>query len=228
MTFHKDSIMKKRYCAFLLLIGVLPALAACGKKTDYSGYISEARYDIFRAETEEFAVTLSCISREYPYASDGIPCPMTNVVEISLIPSAAEIADYSVYVAGDTEWGGEASFRNAYGDWFYSQSVSAFPKGSVTLRIEWDDEVRELVATSVKNEKTLSLNEALNAAVKAEKERIDRMTADGAFHGEFYVRLVRRDTNYYYVGIVGTDGEITSLLLDGETGEVLAKREGTR
>ena len=217
--------MKKRYSAFLLLIGVLPALAACGKAMDYSGYISEARSDIFRAETEEFTVTLSCISREYPYASDGIACPRTDVVEISLIPSAAEITDYSVYVVGETEWGGEASFRNVYGDWYYSESVTSFPTGSVSLRIEWDDNVRELVATSVKNEETLSVKEALDHAVSAEKERIDRMTADGAFHGEFYVRLVRRDTNYYYVGIVGTDGNITSLLLNGETGEVLARRE---
>ena len=217
--------MKRRYSAFLLLIGLLPALAACGGGKDYTPFISEARYDIFRAETEEFTVTLSCISREYPYASDGIACPKTDVVEISLIPSAAAMADYSVFVVGEKEWGGEASFRNAYGDWFYSEGVSAFPKDSVTLRIEWEDEVRELTATSVKNENTISVNEALKFAVTAEKERIDRMSSNGEFCGEFYVRLVRRDTNYYYVGIVSADGGITSLLLDGETGEVLARRE---
>ena len=217
--------MKKRYSAFLLLIGVLPALTACGKAKDYSPFISEARYDIFRAETEEFAVTLSCISREYPYASDGIASPRTDVVEISLIPSSMAMTDYSIYVVGEKEWGGEASYRNAYSDWFYSESVTAFPEGSVTLRIEWDENVQELTATSVKNEKTISVKEALDRAVTAEKERIDRMSSGGEFRGEFYVRLVRRDTNYYYVGIVGTDGGITSLLLDGETGEVLARRE---
>jgi len=39
------------------------------------------------------------------------------------------------------------------------------------------------------------------------------------------VRLLRRNTNYYYVGIVDTDGKTISLLLNSETGEVLARRE---
>lgn len=43
--------------------------------------------------------------------------------------------------------------------------------------------------------------------------------------GEFHVRLLRRDANYYYVGIVDGKGHTISLLLDSETGETLARRE---
>lgn len=217
--------MKKKYSAFLILLCLLPALAACGKGYDYAKHISEARENIFRAETEEFTVTLSCVSREYPYASDGIAGPMSNVVEISLVPVSAAVTDYNVYLVEEGKtWGGEASFRNAFGDWFYSGSHS-FPEESVTLRIEWGEESRELTATSVKNEKTLSVQQALSAAVAAEKEYVDRMMQGGTFSGEFNVRLLRRDKNYYYVGIVGQDGKILSLLLDSESGEVLARRE---
>ena len=201
---------------------MLPALTACGGY-DYSAHISEAKSDLFCAETDEFTVT---VSREYPYVADGITCPMNSVMEVSLVPAKSQICDYEVYLLGETTWGGETSFRTYAGDYFYSESVRKFPEGSVTVQIKWEDETRELTATSVKNEKTLSVNEILEYAIKAEKETVKQMTRDGNFLGEFYIRLLRRNINYYYVGITDLNGTTVSLLLDSETGEVLAKRGG--
>ena len=217
--------MKKPISAFLLILSMLPALTACGGY-DYSAHISEAKSDLFCAETDEFTVTVSCVSREYPYVADGITCPMNSVMEVSLVPAKSQICDYEVYLLGETTWGGETSFRTYAGDYFYSESVRKFPEGSFTVQIKWEDETRELTATSVKNEKTLSANEILEYAIKAEKETVKQMTRDGNFLGEFYIRLLRRNINYYYVGITDLNGTTVSLLLDSETGEVLAKRGG--
>ena len=65
--------------------------------------------------------------------------------------------------------------------------------------------------------------EALNFAVDAERELLGRMTAGNTFEGEFTVRLMRRSRNYYFVGITGKK-ENAALLIDAETGEVLARR----
>lgn len=216
--------MKRAIRSLVLLLALLPALTACGHY-DYSVHISEIRSDIFCAETEEFTVTVTCISREYPYVSDGIACPMSNVVEISLIPVSRELTEYSVYLLGETVWGGETTFRTFYGDHYYSQGVTEFPSVSVTIKVEWEEESREITATSVKNEATLTAKEALSCAIESEKETIEHMTTSNGFNGEFYVRLLRRDANYYYVGIVDRDGKTISLLLDSESGEVLARRE---
>lgn len=216
--------MKKYFPALVLTLSLLPALAACGGY-DYAAHLSEVRSDLFCAQTEEFSVTLACISREYPYNTDGVAGNMSDLVEISLTSTRAEITDYSVWVTDGKEWGGEMSFRNTRGDYFYSQGVSVFPEQSVSLRIEWESESRELTATSVKNESTLTPAEALGCAVKAEKETVTRMKQNGVFCGEFHVRLLRRDKNYYYVGIVASGGATVSLLLDSESGEVLARRE---
>ncbi len=217
--------MKKFLLPVVLLSALLPALSGCGKY-DYSAHISEAKTDLFLAETEEFSVSLSCVRREKPYVADGIPCPMSTVAEIVLSDCTnPDAAEYSVYVTGGgKEWGGVMSFRNSRGDYFYSQSVNAFPEGSVSLRIEWGEETREITATSVKNSDTITADQAIDYAVNAEKETIANMTQNGAFGGEFYVRLLRRDKNYYYVGIIDTSGKTVSLLLDGESGEVLARR----
>lgn len=215
----------KKWSTFLLILAMLPALTACGSY-DYTAHISEAKSDLFCAETEEFSVTLSCTAREYPYVSDGITCPKSKVMEISLVPAKSELCEYEVYVIGESVWGGETSFRTYAGDYYYCEGVKEFPKDSVTIQIKWENETREIVATSVKNEKTLSVEEALKCAVKAEKEKITQLTENGNFCGEFYVRLLRRNTNYYYIGIIDREGNTLSLLLDSETGEVLARREG--
>lgn len=216
--------MRKAFPSVLLLLAILPAITACGSY-DYTEHVSEAKSDLFCAETEEFSVTLACVTREYPYASDGVTCPQTSLMEISLVPARAQLFDYEVYVLGDSVWGGETSFRTYAGDFFYSESVSAFPEGSVTIQIKWEDQTRELTATSVKNEKTLSVKEILKCAISAEKETVKNLTQNGNFLGEFYVRLLRRNVNYYYVGIIDRNGKTISLLLDSETGELLARRE---
>lgn len=220
--FSYEYSMKKTICVFLTACFAL-ALTACGEY-DYSAHLSDVRSDLFCAETDEFTVTLSCVSREYPYVSDGVASARTDLVEIVL--TSAESEDYEIYVLSDAVWGGDMSFRNVTGDYFYSRGVTEFPQDSVSLRVEWNagEEVRELTATSIKNEKTISAEQALDAAVTAEKDTVNALMNNGVFCGELYVRLLRRDKNYYYVGIVDTDGKTVSLLLDSETGEILARR----
>ena len=53
------------------------------------------------------------------------------------------------------------------------------------------------------------------------------MTKNNEFYGEFYIRLLRRDKNFYYVGIIGKSETTVSLLIDAESGEVLARRESS-
>lgn len=222
--FHRNRIMKKILCSVCVLAGMIPALTGCGSY-DYSAHVSEVRSDIFCAETEEFSLTLSCTEREYPYASDGIACPMSKVVEISVTPIECDLDGLEIAFTDGQGTGGEASFRNTHGDYFYSFGVTEFPAQSVSLALKWKSGERELTATSVKNEKTISAEKALDCAISAEKDKISRMTKNKRFYGEFYVRLLRRNTNYYYVGIVDESGSTLSLLLDSETGEILARRE---
>ena len=211
---------------FLLLVPLfaLPFLAAC-KQEDYSRHLSDVRSDIFVAETEEFSLAISCITRETPYAADGVACNTRDMLEIVLKPSeeADGTASYSAALHGTPSVSGELSYRSVRGDYYLSQGVTDFPEGSVTVRITKDGETQEVTAASVKSAETLTPKEALNFAVGEERELIGRMTSDSGFQGEFQVRLLRRNATFYYVGIIGKN-ESAALLLDAETGEVLARR----
>ncbi len=221
--FSYQYTMKKAFCSLLALLALLPALSACSAY-DYFERVSEIKSDIFLAETEEFSLSLACVSREHPYLSDGVPCERSSLVEITLTDDGARERDYRVYVLDEKTWGGDMSYRSVRGDYFYSQGVEKFPETSVSLRVEWEEGAREICATSVRSETTLTPQQALDAAVQAERETVEALTKDGVFAGEFYVRLLRRKSNYYYIGIVDGAGNTTSLLLDAETGEVLARR----
>ena len=215
--------MKKAALFLLVPLLSLVLLAGC-KGTDYTKHLSDVRSDLFAAETEDFSLTLSCITRETPYAADGTACNTQKLIEIAIKPSEDTDGSksYRIELSGEPAISGELSYRTVKGDYFLSQGVSA-PEGSVTVRLSDDGETTELTATSVKTEKTLSPEEALSVAVDAERELIGRMTAGNTFEGEFTVRLMRRSRNYYFVGITGKK-ENAALLIDAETGEVLARR----
>lgn len=219
-TYH-NTAMKKKLSSLVLLCALIPALGGCSGD-NYTSRISEARSDLFCAETEEFSLTLACVSREYPYLADGVPCTRSDYVEVVL--SGAPSDTYEVhFTIGEQTCGGEMSYRNVTGDYFFSQGVSEFPEGSISVSISCDGETQELTATSVRTSSTLTIDAALSAAAEAEKESLEQMGGK-KFTGEFYVRLLRREKNYYYVGIIDTTGKTISLLLDGESGEVLARR----
>lgn len=213
-----------RLAALLSVFLPVPVLAACGG-CDYSAYISEARSDIFLAQTEAFTVTVSCLTREYPYISDGIVCPTGSLVEISLVPAVTDAEGYAVYLTGEISVGGETTYRTYAGDYYFSQGVEVFPSGSVDIEVVHGEETISLSATSVKSDKTLTVKEALSSAIAAEKETVSALTQGNSFSGEFYVRLLKRDAAYYYVGIVDRNGKTLSLLLDSESGEILARRQ---
>lgn len=216
--------MKKYFLPFLTLLLALPLFGGCGKY-DYYAHVSDERSDLFCAECEDFSLTVSCVRREYPYLLDGIAAPVNTLLEAVLTETAPSGAEYELYFLEDVPRGGDMSFRSVTGDHYYSRTVQAFPEGSLSVRVVKDGTPRDLALTSVKTEQTISPQQALHFAVEAEKEYIRAHTKNGKFCGEFQVRLLRRDKNYYYVGIIDEQGNILSLLLDSGSGKVLARRE---
>lgn len=204
-----------------MLAGFLLLTAACSRPYDYAKHLSEIKRDVFLAETEGFSLTLSCIEREHPYASDGVTCPMTKLVEIAVTADGGSALTVSV----DGGFGGEMSYRSVENDWFYSESVKTFPEEKVSVSVTKDGITTEILATSIKNEDTMSAEEALDVVVKQEAELLSSLMKNGAFSGEFRVRLLRREVNYYYVGVIYGNGKTLSLLLGAESGKVLARRE---
>lgn len=208
----------------MLILFLFPVLSGCGN-LDYSRFVSDLRCDLFCAQTESFEVTVTCMEREYPFASDGYVGTLSKTVEVTLVETENSDAIYEVYFLEDVPRGGEMSFRSVTGDRYYSRGVETFPEGVLSLRIVRDGKSEDIALTSVKNQKTLSPASALESALLSEKETVKKLSSGGDFSGELHVRLLRRDKNYYYVGIVDRNKRTVCMLLDAESGKVLARRE---
>ncbi|MBQ9729233.1 MAG: hypothetical protein IJV80_00275, partial [Clostridia bacterium] len=61
--------------------------------------------------------------------------------------------------------------------------------------------------------------------VEKEKDLFKSLTENNRFHGELFVRVLYEEKVYYYIGIVAENGKIYSFLMDGTSGNVIAKRQ---
>ena len=211
--------------ASLFFFVLLPFFSSCKKELDYFDYVSELRSNIFLAETETFSLRIYAIQKENPYASDGIPMEKSTRTEVYLVAPSGEKTYELYFTVSEKTYGGEMSFDNVKAEYYFSCSLDVSELLEIPCSIECDGTQTELCAISVKNEATLTPQNALNKLRTAESELFESMTDKYGFSGEIYLRLLYEDFPYYYVGIIDRNGKTNAFLLNAETGKILAKRE---
>lgn len=206
---------------FLAIIG----LSSCKKQTDYFSYVSECRSDIFTCEGDGFSLKMYAVSREQPYLSDGVKRECTQKAEAFLTTDRTQETFSIGFIVGEKEYGGEMSFDNARTEYYFSCTVDISSLRSIPVKICYGGTVYETNAINVRTETAFSPEKILQTVLQSEHTLIENMTDRNGFCGEFYIRLIYEDGLYYYVGIIGTDQKTHALLLNAETGKILARRE---
>ncbi|MBQ9728899.1 MAG: hypothetical protein IJV85_04815 [Clostridia bacterium] len=202
---------------FLLSIG-------CTKKLDYFSYVSELRDNIFLAQTDELSLKIYSVTKEHPYAADGIPKDRTARVEAYLAAPSGEKTYELFFTVDGKEYGGEMSYDNVKAEYFFSCSLNVSALKEIPCVLLCGEERTELSAQSVVNDSTLSAKTVLQGILTEEQELFNSLTDKYGFAGEIYVRLLYEDNAYYYVGIVDRSGNSHAFLVNAQTGKILAKR----
>ena len=121
--------------------------------------------------------------------------------------------------------------KNQYKIIAYSHPLHSYsfcrlqPEKQVVVKLIYGDQSCTLTALSALNEDTIPYTEALKRATDYCAEYITSHTENGKLKAEISVRLLTENgNNYYYVGFTATDGEKKAVLIDGETGSVLAEK----
>lgn len=162
--------------------------------------------------------------REYPYAADGVCAKTQELAEIYLtVPDNAESYEISFSLDGKT-YGGETSYDNVYGRFFYSQSMPAPKEREIAFTVTCRGESVTLIAKSVKNGKELTMPALIGKLSEQKKVYFDALTKGESFCGEIYIRLVYEDKVYYFIRVTETNGDSAYFLLDGATGTLLAEK----
>ena len=200
------------------------SLFACNPKNDLSDLVSEYRNNLFLYEDETLSVKAHNLQREYPYVADGYKGEMNCRVELFVCTPTETARCEIVFFVDGVQHGGEASFDVVKRQFYFSCAADVADAPSLQVRIRLDETEKELTLRSVKSPDLLPLPELLNALFAQEKELQKKLTENGEFACELYVRILYEDAPYFYVGVVDRKGTIHAFLLNGKTGEILAKR----
>ena len=212
-------------CALILAPVLLVSLGACGKTIDYFDYVSELRSNILLAEQEDFSLRVYATEKESPYTADGVKRAVSPRAEIYLTgPVVTESCDIS-FIYDGKEYGGDMSFDNVKLEYFYSCTLDISAASSISFKITIEETSLEMTATTVCTDNMLSPKEVVEKIQAAESEKFKSLTDSKGFAGEIYLRLNYEDAPYYYIGIIDREGTIFALLVDSESGKILAKRE---
>jgi hypothetical protein len=211
---------------FLLLFCTLYfLLAGCNRKIDYFSYVSEFRNNIFLAETDSLSLRIYSVTKETPYAADGIAHESTARTEVFLLaPDGSQNYILTVYFNG-AEYGGELAYDNVKSEYFLSFSLDVSAEKELSCVLSFGDTQIQLTATSVLRNETIAPNTILENVRAYDPELFKNMTDKYGFLGEIYLRLLYEDAPYYYVGVINRNGEIHAFLVNAITGKVLAHRK---
>ena len=213
--------MRKVLIFLAATLCALTVFSGCKKKIDYSGYISEKRYDIYLYKDDTVEVTVYLAEKETPFTADGIKSATCNICEIFVtIPDTAQ--EVAISVGGQS---GEMNYRAVERDYYLSFSGGNFTGNECEVLLEVDGKSFDYTAQSVLYDGVISCEDALKCVIEKDGELFKQLTSNGAFAGEIFIRLLYDDGCFYYVGICNRERTVNAYLVDGENGKIIAVRQ---
>ncbi len=213
-----------KYGFFTLFIFTFCLFTSCTKNVEYFDYVSELRGNIFCAKTEGFSLRVFAVTKEAPYAMDGIPMECNRRLEAYLVAPEGDKTCNISFILHGKEYGGEMSYDNVKAEYYYACPLDIEHEQEIVFQIEYGESTLSLTAISVRTEDTLTPEHVLKNLQREESELFTSLTDKYGFAGEIYMRLIYEDAPYYYVGLIERNGNVHAFLINAKTGKVLAKR----
>ena len=225
--------MKKLFALLLCFLSVF-AFTACKSESDdaLKSHISFLQTDSYYGECELYTVYLTAGEKEVPYIADGVCGDMKEFCRLTIRTKDNTIINGNfTYKFTYNEEEVSGVFSKDYGNSMSADTgVKAHAKGISNLIIsngenEYSVELKDNMADN-----KITVDKAYEIAKSEFKERIGEETADGKeFNKEINIKFVNdwTDVNseyYYYVAFIGADRSGYAVLIDRNSGEIIAKR----
>lgn len=227
--------MKKKIFIFIVFVVGIFAFAGCGKpKLNLSQYIIEQRENLFTANDDLYSVSFSTGMREKEYNFDGIVNEKTPFGVLTLSknnnqPLANDTYTYVVKI-NDQSYTGFLEKSNSNNSYVADLEVSTIGNELINVQISFTGYTfnKDLVNTS--SEFNVDSNSALNIAQKELSKEINNLLEDKNTKIEVVMKVMKDYSatelkNYYwYIGIISTNGDTLGILIDANTGNIIAKK----
>ncbi len=217
--------MKKYFCLFVTLI-MLSAVISCKAEVDLSYYVSQLRENVYVGEVDNLKITVYPEKRESPFIADSYVGKLKKQLIVKIDDESSVIDDAEIILTYDkTTVSGSFSYNPIGGKYVCVVDVNDLPTtANINAVIKYSGKESEVLLSSAVSGNCISSKDALNSVKKHDNSTVENLFKNGKVEAEIHVRIMgdgRR--NYYYVGFVSKQGTY-AYLVDGKTGNVLARR----
>ncbi len=220
--------MKKFFVLALALVFALFALSGCKKQDNIADSVSQLISDIYYGENEEYKLRANYGFSERIFLGDGKVDKTAYKLTFILMDREADDITYCLVF----DYNGDTFRQNFTIDPIKntlscSILIDNFALKEFDVKIESGSNQSEVKLQSIVPDGTINYLKALEYLCKSQPDLIaNYQDEEYNFNGEIHVRVLVKDQKaYWFIGLHDKNGNLRALLIDGKTGEVLAKRE---
>lgn len=226
--------MKKKIFVVALCALCLFGFVGCGKsKINLNDYLIEKRENLFTASDNLYSATFTTGERECDYNFDGVvndlvPFGVLTLTRNENLPLANDTYTYIVTINEQTYTG----FLEKTDNYSCSADLEVNTNGDETINVQisFTGYTFNQDLTNISSSFNVDSNTALNVAQKELNENINNLLKDKSQKIEVVMKLMKDFSNenlqkyYWYVGIISTDGNTMGILIDANSGDIIAKK----
>ena len=217
--------MKK--ISLVTVISFILILAACSQSNALEKKVSQLRFDILYSSSEYFDVYAFKEICENPQKDDGEIGELKNVLTFKIVfkkempLKSSPIVQFSL---DGITYRKEFEYKPLSNFVCCSLFLPALPDNKLDVSLEFDKKAENHTLLTVLNKKTLSHTEVLDIIGNSDDEdALKFLNGETAY--EVKLRLISSDGyNYYFIGFYN-ENEFVGFLMDGTTGEIIAKKK---
>lgn len=217
----------KKVLAIIVILVVVMASISCKDSVDLSIYVSELRSAIYEGKDNNVTLTVYAEEREDPFIIDGFVGELKKVLIVKLQSEGRSIDSASVLLSFDgVSCEGDFEYSPLNGKYCTEIFVEKLPSSPVINAVfKCGEESVNLELKTQVNNGNLSYSEVLDSVRKYDSNTVKELFDNTNVSTEIHIRLISdKNKNYYYVGFSEKSGKIYAYLVDGVSGEVLAKK----
>ncbi len=227
--------MKKKILICMMLAIALLGFTACGSsKIDLNDHLIERRNNLFVAEDELYCVSFSSGQHEQNYALDGIKNAMEDFGILTLNrldgnPLANDTYTYIVTI-NDQQYTGYLESSAVDNSYSADLAVAVNDDAVINVQISFTGYNINKDLTNVSSSFNVDSSTALSIANEELSEGISNITSDKNVSFEVVMKILKDSSNpegisyYWYVGVVSTNGDTLGILIDANSGDIVAKK----
>lgn len=226
--------MKKKFLLTVLISFCILSFVGCGKSNfDISKYIIEKRDTLFVANDNLYSVTFSTGLREENYNFDGtvnnlIPFGILTISRLDNQPMANDAYSCIVEI-NDQSYSGflEKGANNSYS---VDLEVSATNEDNITASISFTGYTFKQQLQNINKDFEVDQQTALSIAENELKQPISNILKNKNVKIEVVTKIMKDHSSsdlknyYWYVGAISTSGDSLGVLINTNTGEIIAKK----